>query len=55
MQEHRDEEDYPREDICPNCGDYKLYTWEDSTIVVCFTCAWQIDQRAWIAAWGSIE
>ena len=55
MAEPEETDEYPQEDICPHCGDYRLYTWEDATIVVCFTCAWQIDKAAWAAAWGSIE
>ena len=55
MHEHRIREIAVLEDTCPHCGDERLYTWENVTIVVCFTCEWTIDKAAWADAWRSIE
>ena len=55
MVRERNEEGDLLEDICPRCGDCKLQTWNEHPIVVCFTCAWQIDAEAWCRSWRDLE
>lgn len=38
-------------DQCPRCGDDKLRGFEDYAWVVCWTCEWTIDKKAWLIAW----